>query len=97
MRILTALLPLSVSTVFAEDWPRWMGSDSDGIWKEDGVRKDLPEGGAPVAWRVAVSWGYSGPAVSEGLVYAGLTHQDTIIKAIFVRNDKEIMRVNLGE
>lgn len=53
----------------AADWSRWMGENSDGVWTEEGIRKDLPDGGAPVVWRVPVGWGYSGPAVADGLVY----------------------------
>ena len=69
MKALAALLAISITTASADDWPHYMGTGSDGIWKEEGIRKDLPEGGAPVAWRMPVNWGYAGPAVSDGLVY----------------------------
>ena len=69
MKTVIALLAASSLALTADDWPRWMGAKSDGVWREEGVLKDLPEGGAPVSWRVPVGWGYSGPAVADGLVY----------------------------
>lgn len=53
----------------ADDWPRWMGEKADGVWRETMVREDLPKEGAPVSWRVPVSWGYASPAVADGKVY----------------------------
>lgn len=69
MKKLIPILLASSLNLLADDWPRWMGENSDGVWKEEGIRKDLPEGGAPVVWRTPVGWGYSGPAVAGGLVY----------------------------
>ena len=57
------------SIASADDWPRWMGEQADGVWREEGIRVDLAKEGAPVVWRVPVGWGYSGPAVSGGRVY----------------------------
>ena len=54
-----------MSAALADDWPQWLGAERDGIWREAGVRKDLPEEGAKVLWRAPVSWGYAGPAVAE--------------------------------
>ena len=58
-----------ISSLFADDWPRWMGEKADSVWREEGIRKDLPEDGAQVLWRVPAGWGYSGPSVSDGLVF----------------------------
>ena len=67
---ITALLFLaSLPEVFADDWPQWLGEKRDGIWREVGVRKDLPEGSAKVLWRQPVGLGYAGPAVAKGKVY----------------------------
>ncbi len=69
MKFFCALFAASVISVSADDWPRWMGEKADGVWREEGIREDLPEEGAPIRWRVPVAWGYSGPAVSGGKVY----------------------------
>lgn len=59
----------AVADAAADDWPQWLGAQRDGIWREAGVRRDLPEGGAKVLWRAPVSLGYAGPAVAGGKVY----------------------------
>jgi len=59
----------SLCVALADDWPQWLGEKRDGIWREAGVRKDLPEGDVKVLWRAPVSWGYAGPAVAHGKVY----------------------------
>ncbi len=53
----------------ADDWPQWRGSHRDGIWREPGIRDDLPKGQLPLKWSVDVGPGYSGPVVSEGKVF----------------------------
>lgn len=69
MKILSVVFAVGILTASADDWPRWMGAKADGVWTEKGIRSDLPESGAPVAWRVPVGWGYSGPAVAGDKVY----------------------------
>lgn len=67
----------------ADDWPQWMGPGRDSRWKEEGVAKELPEGGPKVLWRAPVQWGYGGPAVAGGKVYL----MDYIIKSGKVVNN----------
>ena len=69
MKRFALLLLASVSCALADDWPQWMGENRDGIWREAGVRKELPDGAAKVLWRAPVSWGYAGPAVANGKAY----------------------------
>ncbi len=69
MKIPIVFCIAGILSAAADDWPRWMGGKADGVWRETGIRADLPEAGAPVAWRVPVGWGYSGPAVADGRVY----------------------------
>ncbi len=66
---LVLLASVSGHAALADDWPQWMGTNRDGIWRETGVRKTLPEEGAKVLWRAPVNWGYAGPAVANGKVY----------------------------
>ena len=67
---LTLVLLAVAGSVVADDWPQWLGSERDGIWREKGVRKSLPaDAKAKVLWRAPVSWGYAGPAVANGKVY----------------------------
>ncbi len=65
---LFALL-LTLSQAHAEDWPQWLGSKRDGIWRETGILKKFPKGGPKVLWRAPLGGGYSGPAVVGDHVY----------------------------
>lgn len=55
--------------LLGDNWPRFLGEGSSSLWKEEGIRKDLPESGAEILWRVKSDWGYSGPSVVDGKVY----------------------------
>lgn len=56
-------------SVHADDWPQWMGPQRDGVWRETGVVKTLPDGGPHVRWRVKIGGGYAGPAVAGNRVF----------------------------
>ena len=64
----------------ADDWPQWRGSSRDGVWKEAGIRKDLPDGQLPLTWSVEIGPGYSGPTVANGRVYV-MDRQPTELNA----------------
>ncbi len=58
-----------LASLSAADWPRWMGPDGDGVWREDGVLERFPDGGPKILWRSPVGSGYAGPAVAGGRVF----------------------------
>ena len=62
-------LTLIAATANADDWPRWMGPERDGVWQEDGIVETFPAGGPKVVWRREIHRGYSGPAVAGGKVF----------------------------
>lgn len=68
MLTLAAILVLAPCSR-ADDWPQWMGPQRDGVWRETGVVKKLPEGGPNVVWRAKIAGGYAGPAVADGRVF----------------------------
>ncbi len=51
------------------DWPQWRGPNRDGISSEKGILKNWPENGPNVVWRIAVGYGYSSIAISNGKLY----------------------------
>ncbi len=46
-----------------------MGPKRDGIWRESGIVRQLPDGELKALWRKPIAGGYSGPAVADGRVY----------------------------
>lgn len=59
---------LACTSLHADDWPQWLGSERDGVWREEGIRKNLNDD-LKVTWRAPVNWGYAGPAVAGGKIY----------------------------
>lgn len=64
-----ALFGLGITVAHAEDWPQWMGTKRDSIWRETGLLEKFPADGVRVLWRTPVALGYAGPAVAHGAVY----------------------------
>lgn len=62
-------LVLCFQSVFADDWPGWMGSERDGVYRETGIIERIPESGLDIQWRVPIAGGYAGPAVADGRVF----------------------------
>ena len=71
MRFVLSLIVVISCTLHlrAEDWPQWLGSKRDGVWRETGIVDKLPAGGPKVRWRTPIGAGYSGPAVANGRVF----------------------------
>jgi len=60
---------LAGNTLFADDWPQWLGPNRDAIWREDGIVEKFPTNGPPVLWRAGIGGGYAGPSVANGRIY----------------------------
>ncbi len=60
---------LFATSIFAADWPQWMGPGRDGVYSESGIVDAIPSEGLPVVWRAEVGGGYAGPAVADGRVF----------------------------
>ncbi len=58
-----------VATVWADDWPHYLGPQYDLTWREGDILKRLPEKGLPVVWKTKIGGGYGGPSVANGRVY----------------------------
>lgn len=52
----------------AEDWPQWMGTHRDGVWRESGITPIL-SGKPRYRWRTPIGAGYAGPAIANGKVF----------------------------
>ncbi len=62
-------IAVCVTLARGEDWPQWRGPARDGRWQAEGIVEQLPDGQLPLTWSVPIGSGYSGPTVSDGLVY----------------------------
>ena len=67
--LLAGIVLVAAAGVRAEDWPQWLGTQRDGVWREQGTVDALSQGAAKVRWRVPVAGGYAGPAVAGGRVF----------------------------
>lgn len=69
--LLVAICSLSAGlTASADDWPQWLGTQRDGVWREKGIVKKFSTSGTlPRVWSHPISEGYTGPAVADGKVY----------------------------
>src|SRR5262245_48765579 len=65
----TALLVLATARAAADDWPQWLGSKRDGVWRETGIIEKFPADGPKILWRTPIDQGYAGPAVANGKVF----------------------------
>jgi outer membrane protein assembly factor BamB len=80
-------------TAWADDWPQWLGSQRDSVWREDGIVRRIPEKGLPVLWRTKVGLGYAGPAVADGRVYV----MDYLLKSGKVTNNPDVRDKTTGK
>jgi outer membrane protein assembly factor BamB len=69
VKLITAIVTLSVACAFAADWPGYLGPRRDSTSTEKGLLRSWPKEGPKVLWTVPVGIGYGGPAVSGGKVY----------------------------
>ena len=66
--LLSAAVFLPVSDASGDDWPRWRGANSDGVWRESGIVEKLPAK-LEYKWKTPIGEGYAGPAVVGDRVY----------------------------
>ena len=70
MRCACFVLAAAIGTsLHAEDWPQWMGTHRDNVWRESGLIENFPDDGAKILWRTPIAGGYAGPSVAGGRVY----------------------------
>src|SRR3974390_2641213 len=80
------------------DWPQWQGPDRNAISKENGLLKEWPKEGPPLAWKITgLGGGYSGPSIAAGRIF-GMSNQgeDEIIWALSEKDGKELWATRLG-
>jgi outer membrane protein assembly factor BamB len=88
--------PLGAPGAF--DWPQWQGPDRTAISKEQGLLKEWPTGGPPLAWEAkGLGGGYSGPSIAAGRVFGmGNRGKDEVVWALSEKDGKEAWAARLG-
>ena len=61
-------LLLAGTSLFAQDWPQFLGPGRDGRYTGPPIAAEWPEGGPPEMWRRAVGAGFAGPVAAAGVV-----------------------------
>lgn len=67
--LVTIAIALSVTSVFAADWPSLYGPRRNHTSEQKGLLRTWPQEGPKVLWMVPMGAGFGGPAVSGGNVY----------------------------
>jgi len=92
IKFIPVILLVCMTSVFAEDWPQYLGPNRDGISAEKGILRSWPENGPEVLWTVAVGIGFGGPVVKDGKVYL-LDRDDKVgdnLRCLDLSNGKEL-------
>lgn len=64
-----AVLFMTVTALFAQDWPQYLGPDRDSKSPQKNLLRSWPDNGPEVLWSVDVGIGYGGPVIRDGKVY----------------------------
>lgn len=68
--IVSALLLVTFAhTVFAQDWPQFLGPERNSTSPQKNLLRTWPESGPDVLWTANIGIGYGGPVVKDGKVY----------------------------
>ena len=62
----TAFISMQSYTVFAQDWPQFLGPERNSTSSQKGLLKSWPAEGPGVIWSAGVGIGFGGPVVKDG-------------------------------
>jgi outer membrane protein assembly factor BamB len=83
---------LLTTSVWAADWPQYLGLYRNSTSPEKGLLRSWPEKGPEVLWTAAVGIGYGGPVIKDGKVYL-LDRDDKVgdkLRCLDLSNGKEL-------
>jgi outer membrane protein assembly factor BamB len=98
MKLLAALLTLSLSSALAGDWPQWRGPNRDDVSTETGLLKEWPADGPKRAWLFEnAGMGYSGFSIAGGKLFTmGTRDGQEILLALDAVTGKELWASPIG-
>ena len=65
---LVVLWGFTPTSLFAEDWPQFLGPTRDGAYHGNDLASEWPREGPRILWHAPTGQGFSGPVVAEGKV-----------------------------
>jgi outer membrane protein assembly factor BamB len=88
--IATCIL-LVPGTLWAADWPQFLGPARDGTSPETGLLREWPKAGPPKLWEHKAGAGWSGPAVTNGkVIFFHRVGDDEVIECLDAATGKQI-------
>jgi len=80
-------------SVFAADWPQFLGPTRDAVSAETGLAKSWPDKGPPVVWEREVGEGFSAPVVADGtLILFHRVSDEEVVEALDAATGKPSWR-----
>ncbi|MBI2823926.1 MAG: PQQ-like beta-propeller repeat protein [Planctomycetia bacterium] len=82
----------------ANEWPAWRGPERTGVSHEQGLARQWPEGGPPLAWTATgVGVGFSTPSIAGGRIYLmGNRDGREFVFALSATDGKQLWATPLG-
>lgn len=69
--LLSFFAGLAASTLSADDWPCWRGSDRTNVCRETGLLRSWPEAGPPLLWKSeSLGEGFASCSVVQDVIYS---------------------------
>ena len=69
LQFIAAIFLAGITTMYAQDWPQYLGPDRNSTSPQQNILRSWPESGPEVLWTVGVGIGYGGPVVQDGKIY----------------------------
>src|SRR5262245_10654731 len=80
------------------DWPQWQGAERTAVSRENGLLKEWPKEGPPLAWKAeGLGETYSTPTVAAGRVFLmGNRERKEYVIALAEKDGKELWSFEVG-
>jgi len=65
----TFLLVTFATSIYAQDWPQYLGPNRNSTSSQKGILRSWPATGPEVLWTASIGLGYGGPVIKDGKVY----------------------------
>lgn len=85
------LVLLAADSLFASDWPQYLGPHRNAVSDETGLLRSWPADGPEVLWTVPLGEGFGGPAVIDGKVYVydRVDNKTNVLRCLDLMTGKE--------